>query len=135
MFTAKVWAASAFLSILHVRGSRQVALSDRSALSHCSPKQPGHRRLAAVHERSLGGLGVFQFARLGYICRRERCARNSMFLGIWAAVWLAGWLAAVHFFTRSDLPAFIGGYLGCVSGAFVTYRAMGRLRSARSGAG
>jgi hypothetical protein len=52
----------------------------------------------------------------------------SLFLGVWAAVWFAGWLTGVYFFTGSDLPAFIGGYLGCVSGAFVTYRAMGRLR-------
>ena len=52
----------------------------------------------------------------------------SLFFGIWTAVWLAGWLTGVYFFTGSDLPAFIGGYLGCVSGAFLAYRAMGRLR-------
>jgi hypothetical protein len=48
----------------------------------------------------------------------------SLFLGIWAAVWFVGWLTGVYFFTGSDLPAFIGSYLGCVSGAFVTYRAL-----------
>jgi hypothetical protein len=58
-----------------------------------------------------------------------------LFFGIWGTFWLAGWLAGDYFFTGSDLPAFIGGYLGCVSGAFVTYRAMGRLRPARPAAG
>jgi hypothetical protein len=48
-----------------------------------------------------------------------------LFLGAWAAVWLAGWLAGVYFFAGSDLPTFIGGYLGCVSAAVVTHRAMG----------
>ena len=41
------------------------------------------------------------------------------FFGTWGAVWLAAWLAGLHFVPGSDLPAFIGGYLGCVVGALV----------------
>ena len=78
--------------------------------------------------RRAGATATRALHRVGDICRRENALAISLFFGIWAAVWLAGWLTGVYFFTGSDLPAFIGGYLGCVSGALITYRTMGRLR-------
>jgi hypothetical protein len=48
--------------------------------------------------------------------RRDALLAIPFFLGTWAAVWSAGWLVGVYFFAGSDLPAFIGGYLGCLRG-------------------
>jgi hypothetical protein len=60
--------------------------------------------------------------------RRDALLAIPLFLGTWAGVWLAGWLVGVYFFAGSDLPAFIGGYLGCLSAVVVTHQAMRRLR-------